>query len=335
VLYGPNRAIANRVVEPVARTSHEIRLTGLRPGEVTYYRVQWGDTGVPTRQFRTAPPRGENEPFRFVVWGDNQNGPTVFRDVVDGMREVDPAFGMIAGDCVQNGTRSEYRSQLFVPLSGFADQVPFMVGAGNHERYSDTAASLFDEYFSQPGDEHCFGWRYGMLYVVFVDTELGLRPGQSQYTCIDNALQTPEALGATYQAAIFHKPPRINFWFGGVLAFPDEMEEPDVRDHIEPLLLRRGVDIVFNGHNHLYAHSPETGGPSGSPEDGIVWVTTGGGGGTLDTDSFLWRVGRWPQITTQISQHHFLQVDVDSDVMIVTAIDRDGRTLHQFNVFPN
>jgi hypothetical protein len=222
VLYGPDRGIANRVVEPVARTSHEVRLTGLRPGEVTFYRVQWGDTGVPTRQFRTAPPRGENEPFRFVVWGDNQNGPTVFRDVVDGMREVDPAFGMIAGDCVQNGTRSEYRSQLFVPLSGFADQVPFMVGAGNHERYSDTAASLFDEYFSQPGDEHCFGWRYGMLYVVFVDTELGLRPGQSQYVCIDNALQSADALSATYQAAIFHKPPRINFWLGGALAFPDD-----------------------------------------------------------------------------------------------------------------
>ena len=328
VEYGPTRALGMVATETASRTSHEIRLTGLRPGEVTYYRVLWSDTGVPTREFRTAPPRDQIEPFRFVVWGDNQNGPSVFREVVDGMREADPAFAIVAGDCVQNGTRGEYRSQLFQPLAGFADQVPFLVGAGNHERYSDSSASLFNEYLSQPGDEHCFGWRWGMMYIVFVDTELGLRPGESQYVCIQNALSSVEAQTATYQAAIFHKPPRINFWFGGSFAFPESMEEPDVREFIEPLLESYNVDIVFNGHNHLYAHSPETSG-------GIVWVTTGGGGGTLDTSNFLWRVNRYTEIQTTVHEHHFLTVDVDNDVMIVRAINRAGAEIHSFEVYPD
>ena len=36
--------------------------------------------------------------------------------------------------------------------------------------------------------------------------------------------------GATIQAAAFHKPPRIEWWFGGLLAFPDSMEAPYVRE---------------------------------------------------------------------------------------------------------
>ena len=149
--------------------------------------------------------------------------------------------------------------------------------------------------------------------------------GTPQGDCIVAGLSSVDATTATFRAAAFHKPPRVEWWFGGAIAFTNEMEAPWIRTTLEPMLEDLDVDIVFNGHNHLYAHTPETAG-------GITWVTTGGGGGSLDTSSSWWRVGTWPEITTTVHEHHFLDVEVDGATMTVTAIGTDGSKLHSFTV---
>ncbi len=325
--FGPTDSLGRTLVEPAAVTTHELRLTGLTPDTQHSYRIVYGGGALDIRHFRTAPPDDSSAPFQFIVWGDNQDGPDVFNDLVGIMAEHDPRFAVSVGDCVQNGTRGEYRNQLFSPMSGFADEVPYLVAAGNHERYSDPNASLFNEYFSQPGNEHCFGWRYGGLFILFLDTDLGLDGANGQRACIEAALSSEAATTAKVRAAAFHKPPRVEWWFGGFLAFPDSMEAPYVREELEPLLESYDVDVVFNGHNHLYAHTPETPG-------GITWVTTGGGGGKLDERGFLdiWRVGRWPQIETTIHAFHFLVATMDGDDLYIEAIDRDGEVMHDFLV---
>ncbi len=325
--FGATDALGQTLSEDSARTTHELRLTGLTPDAPHSYRVVFGGGALPIRHFRTAPSDTSTVPFNFIVWGDNQDGPETFSDLVPMMAEIDPRFAVSVGDCVQNGTRGEYRSQLFSPMAGFADEVPYLVAAGNHERYSDPDANLFNEYFSQPGDEHCFGWRYGGLFILFIDTDLGLDGAKGQRECINAALQSDAARTAKIRAAAFHKPPRVEWWFGGYLAFPDSMEAPYVREQLEPLLEAYGVHVVFNGHNHLYAYTPETPG-------GITWVTTGGGGGKLDERGFLdvWRVGRWPQIETTIHDFHFLAATLDDDTLFIDAIDIDGEVMHSFAV---
>ncbi|PKN54933.1 MAG: hypothetical protein CVU56_23930 [Deltaproteobacteria bacterium HGW-Deltaproteobacteria-14] len=324
--YGADDSLPWTLEEESPRRTHELRLTGLEPGAAQSYRVVYGGGALPVRHFRTAPPDDDPRPLRFVVWGDNQNGPDVLSTLVPWMGDFDPDFALSVGDTVQNGTRAEYRSQLFEPLAGFADEVPFLVAAGNHERYQDSSASLFEEYFSQPGDEHCFGWRYGGLFVLFVDTDLDLDGATTgQRACVEAALSSEAAVTARIRAAAFHKPPRVEWWAGGLLAFTNAMKAPWVRADLEPLLESYGVDIVFNGHNHLYAHTPETAG-------GITWVTTGGAGGSIDTDFFLWRVATWPEITTTIHEHHFLRATLDDDTLVVEAVDVDGAVLHSFTV---
>ena len=319
---GDDSALGASFVETEAGRTHELRLTGLTPDSTQHYQISWGTAALPIETFRTAP---VDRAISFIVFGDNQDGPDNFTTLVPHMVATDPDFAMSTGDCVQNGTRGEYREQLFEPIGPLAKNVPFLVAAGNHERYSNAGADLFDEYMSQPADEHCFGWRYGELFIMFIDTELSIDPGSPQNDCIVAALSSPEATSATFRAAAFHKPPRIEWWFGGALAFIDEMEAPWVRETLEPLLESLDVDIVFNGHNHLYTHTPETAG-------GITWVTTGGAGGSLDTDFFLWNVGDWPEIETTIHEHHFLSVTVDSAAITVRAIDLDGALLHEFTV---
>lgn len=322
--FGASEALGRTIEEASARTTHELRLTGLEPDTEYHYRVVYDDGALPTRRFRTAPPDDSDAPFRFIVWGDNQDGPATFDDLVSIMYELEPRFAVSVGDCVQNGTRGEYRSQLFSPMAGFADEVPFLVAAGNHERYSDPDANLFSEYFSQPGDEHCFGWRYGGLFVLFIDTDLPLDGENGQRECIETALSSEAARTARIQAAAFHKPPRVEWWFGGLLAFPDSMEAPWVREELEPLLESYGVDVVFNGHNHLYAHTPETPG-------GITWITTGGGGGRIDNRGLfdVWRVGTWPQIETTLHVHHFIVATMEGDELLLEAIDLDGEIIHR------
>ncbi len=190
--YGTSTGFGQLVVEPAAVTSHEVRLTNMQPGQQYHYRIGWDGYGLPAKTFRTAPGPGDTTPCTFIVWGDNQNGPNNFDQLTFYMDLEDPAFAVSSGDCVQNGTRSEYRSQLFEPITSLADHVPFLVGAGNHERYSDSGAALFNEYMSQPGSEHCFGWRYGGVYFMFIDTELPIDPGTDQGNCIANGLSSAE-----------------------------------------------------------------------------------------------------------------------------------------------
>lgn len=324
VEFGTSAGLGRLVSEETAGTSHEVRLTGMQAATVHHYRIGWDGYGLETKTFSTAPPDG-NADFRFVAWGDNQNAPDNFETITELMDLEAPDFAISSGDCVQNGTRSEYRSQLFEPISPLADHVPFLVGAGNHERYSDSGAELFDEYMSQPGDEHCFGWRYGSVYFMFIDTELDIDPGTPQGDCIANSLSSPRATSAAFRAAVFHKPPRVNWWFGGALAFTNEMEAPWVRETLEPMLESLDVDIVFNGHNHLYSYTPETSG-------GITWVTTGGGGGQIDTDFALWKVGDWSAITETHHENHFLVVDLVGSDMNVRAVNIEGEEIHQFTI---
>lgn len=327
VEYGITDAVAMSASESTPTRVHEIRLTGLNPGQLHYYRVSWEGSYLPIETLRTAPADGDSSGFSFVVWGDNQNGPDTFSSLVPHMLAENPQFMLSVGDCVQNGTRGEYREQLFEPLAPLAKNVPFLIAAGNHERLSDSGAALFEEYMSQPGDEHCFGWRWGDVFFLFIDTELSIDAGSSQETCIRTELESVAAQTAAMQVAAFHKPPRIEWWFGGPIAFPESMEAPWVREQLEPMLADLGVDLVFNGHNHLYAYSEET-------LLGTTWVTTGGAGGMIDTDFALWNVGDWDEITTTIHDYHFLSVTVDAGVMTVTAIGLDGQSLHSFAVTP-
>ena len=307
-----------RFEEAEPKRVHELRLTGLEPAtEYTYVAGQEGRV-FPPATFRTAP--DGPAPFDFVVWGDNQNGPENFERVVDRMLDEAPHWAASTGDCVQWGLEDLYRNELFRPLAPLAASTPFLVAAGNHERLIDFGGNLFDRYMSQPGDEHCFGYPYGDAYFVFVDTELSVREGSPQYGCIDDALGSEAAQAASLRAVLFHKPPRVEYWAGFCYT-----GERDVRDHLEPLFAAHGVDVVFNGHNHLYAYTPPG-------DDGITWVTTGGGGGVIDDEDDFCR--RWDEITETHFVHHFLAVHVEDGTMQVRAIDIDGIELHRFQVPP-
>lgn len=315
--------VDGRVWSEAAPTDHhEVRLTDLSSDTTYAYRLLSGADRGEVYGFRTAPEAPV--PFSFVVWGDNQDGPEVFAALADQMEGLAPEFAVSVGDVVQRGTETNYRTQLLEPLADFVVDTPILVAAGNHERYGDGDAGLFDLHLAQPGDEHCFGWRWGGVYFLFLDTERSVVAGD-QLACIEEALASPEFATADLQMALFHYPPRIEYWAFWFYddALPYDGDE-DVRDLLEPLFDAAGVDLVFNGHNHLYAHTPA------GMYSNVAWVTTGGGGGAIDTSG--WVTGSWDGIATTLHEHHVLHVEVAGAQAVVRAIGVDGTVLHTFGV---
>lgn len=311
------------LLETVASDHHEVRLSGLEPDTVYSYRILTDGLGGEVFSFRTAPDAAV--PFDFAVWGDNQNGPDVFAQVTARMAAGPAEFAISTGDIVQNGTEGEYRDQLLGPLESFASERSFLVAAGNHERYSDSDATLFDLHLAQPADEHCFGWTYGGAYFLFIDTELDITEGSAQHTCIEEALASPAFEAADVQFALFHYPPRIEFWawfvYDGISLYDGDS---DVRAILEPMFAQAGVDLVFNGHNHLYNYTPA------GEYSSVAWVTTGGGGGDIDTAG--WRTATWEGIATTAHEHHFLEVRVDGRQVDVQAVRPDGGVVDSFTL---
>jgi 3',5'-cyclic AMP phosphodiesterase CpdA len=93
---------------------------------------------------------------------------------------------------------------------------------------------------------------------------------------------------------------------------------PGLRPKLPRLFDRRGVDLVLNGHDHIYSVSKRL--------NGIRYVVTGGGGAPLYGCNRAW--------FTHLcrAEHHFLYVFASRRRVWVKAVPARGRVLDRFSV---
>lgn len=91
----------------------------------------------------------------------------------------------------------------------------------------------------------------------------------------------------------------------------------DARRAFVPLLERYGVQLALSGHDHDYQRS--------KPLDGVTYVVTGGAAGTRRTgdDDFT---------AVSFSWHHFVEVAVFPDRLVVRAVNRDLRVADEATI---
>src|SRR5262249_34974054 len=105
---------------------YQASLTGLRPGAAGEYRGR--KAGESVFEARAGAPKGGDQPYRFVVFGDCGANPAGQKAVAYQTYNAQPDFVLIAGDIVYGrGRISEYREKYW-PIYN-ADAAGPVVGA--------------------------------------------------------------------------------------------------------------------------------------------------------------------------------------------------------------
>jgi Purple acid Phosphatase, N-terminal domain/Calcineurin-like phosphoesterase len=292
-------------------------LSGLRPGQTYYYSVGhdgWDFSGnvATLGSFTTAPDR--REPFRFTAFGDM--GWTYDSvGTVTQVRTQNPAFHLHAGDIsyAENGGSGLLTDQYdprvwdnwFNLVEPAAGSLPWQIAIGNHEMEVWYSPDTYGAQYSRwdfPGEATSstppvyYSFTYGNVGFVSLDAN-------------DVSYEIPANLGYSGGAqvtwlgttlAALRANPQINFivvYFHHCAYCTCSTHGSDggVDKYFTPLFDQYTVDLVINGHNHIYERTdPIIGGSStqqapigtvlnnsGSSPAGTTYITAGAAGKSL------------------------------------------------------
>jgi len=283
---------------------HEIEIGGLAPDTTYRYRVSSDAAASGVHTFRTAP-AGERS-FRFAAYGDTRTQIERHAAIAARIIETRPEIVLHTGDCVNWGrTYAEWGPQFFDPAAALLAESPLFVSIGNHE-YGGAERIWFYDFFSLPGNEQFYAFTYAGVRSIALDTVANIAPGSAQHEWLLEEFASPAYAAATWHVVFFHEPP--------FTSTSRHLDEVPAQTHLVPLFAPNGVDIVFNGHSHIYERYAH---------DGIPYIVTGGGGAPLYD---LIEDVEPPIRLTGLKAYHFCIIDVDvpARTMTVSARDDDG-----------
>lgn len=130
-----------------------------------------------------------------------------------------------------------------------AANIPWMVGAGNHEHFYDYSA--FRNRFKMPQNHNLgsngnfwYDFDYGNVHWISISSEHDLNEGSPQRTFLINSLEAATKNRENVPWIVFsiHKP-----------LYCSSFENPtNYATLLEDLLLKYDVDLLLTGHVHLY-----------------------------------------------------------------------------------
>lgn len=306
----------------------EVPLKDLEPNTKYFYRVvckdaQGRELVSKPMTFMTAP--GTTDAYSFAVIGDTQRNPVVTGKIAKLMWERRPNFVVHCGDVVDDGaSKLQWTGDLFKPCNELFGRVAVFPCIGNHEKDHPH----YYKYFSLPKPEYYYSYTYGNaeFFVLDTNTKRNLKPDGEQYKWLDKALA---ASTAKWKVCYHHHPAYCsddddygNTWKGS-----STYGDVRVRNFV-PLYEKYNVDMVFNGHVHVYERPWPIRDGKVDQKNGVMYVTSGGGGGKLEnfapTPAFFKDQFR--------SDYHFCYVTVHNGTFNLKAFDQEGRLFDQFTL---
>lgn len=289
---------------------HQVRLEGLQPDTRYSYRVLAGADTSATASFMTAP--GPGADLTFAVYGDTRTNRDAHVAVLRRLATYQPRFIVNTGDLVASNTLANW-DNFFTDLcdsTPVGHAIPYYATPGNHEN-----GPMYYEDMVLPRDnlsrtEEYYSFTYGDVFLLALNSEIPSAPGSPQYTWLTAALASPAARNARFRIAFWHRPPYSTSKHGSDLP---------LRASLGHAVEQGGVDVVFNGHDHVYERS--------LPINGTIYVVTGGGGAPLydfkaDSD--------W--VAYKESAFHFCLLSVRGNKLTVAMIRSDGEVQDSFEI---
>lgn len=245
---------------------HKVVASGLKPNTRYQYRVGdtqsglWSEVGT----FETADTDGQ---FTFINLADSQAkteeeailSSETFKKANETIK--DSEFMILNGDIVDSGIEEEQWGWILDHSVRTLMNTTFVAAAGNHEDNPES----FIEHFNLDtpvGASTTTGAYYSYNYenVHFIilnnneDSEEFRDFTPAQFEWLEDDVQTTKAdKSIEWMIAIMHKGP---YTTSGHSTDDDIMDEDNgVRAKIAPLFNQLGIDLVLQGHDHIYART--------------------------------------------------------------------------------
>lgn len=260
--------------------THCLFLSPLQPNTKYYYVVNTGSLtmNVDTHYFYTAPPIGSKNKVRFLALGDcGSSYPLQYRvkSAINYFKQQKYINGvLLLGDnAYETGSVNEYQAGFFNPYQNnfILSNTCIYPAPGNHDYANDNqlAQSHLVPYYDvfnktpQQGElggtpsfhKEFYSFDYANIHFISLDS-YGIENATyhlwdtlgPQYLWLKQDLQQNHSM---WTIVYFHHPP----FTMGTHNSDTENDLIEIRKTISRLLEKHGVDLVLNGHSHVYERS--------------------------------------------------------------------------------
>lgn len=240
--------------------------------------------------------------LRFAIIGDTGSGTDKQQEIADMMvkcKQVFPfEFVLMMGDNLYGGDGAkDYRNKFeSVYKALLDDKLKFYASLGNH----DDANQRLYEHFNMNGKEY-YSFKKGNATFYALNSNY---MDKKQVDWLEDELSKNNT---EWKICFFHHPP----YSSGTKHGPDKQ----LREVVEPIFMKHGVNVVFTGHEHFYERV--------KPQNGIYYFISGAGGKL--------RAGgvAASQLTAKSFDQdmHFMLIEIVDDTMHFEVISRTGKTV--------
>lgn len=273
--------------------------------ETTVYRISSGDPLMNNRIGKITVPR--RMPYRFAVYGDTRTGIDRHRKVCEAIAPYLPSFVINTGDLVEAGNDPALWTSFFRSAQPILETSAYVPAEGNHDGHN----AIWETVFKLP---YAIGYSYSYKLpgskVIVLDTDIDFKPGSVQYTWLTN-----ELAGSTvdWKIVAFHRPPYSSSYHSM------DPETRTLQESLVPALEKYRVNLVLNGHDHLYERYEKS---------HVTYITTGGGGAP-----FYPLTGNNPyRIKAVVNELHFVLIDVTERRMLIKVLNESKKELDSFEI---
>jgi 3',5'-cyclic AMP phosphodiesterase CpdA len=201
---------------------------------------------------------------------------------------------LILGDNVYpSGDPAELPATVFRPFAPVLRHARLLAILGNHDVKENHGRAQMDA-LGMP--RRWWAQEIGDVLIVGLDSNDPKNPRQRAF--VERRLATSSA---RWKIVALHHPPYSAGYQGSA---------EDVRRIYAPVFARHGVQLVLSGHDHDYQRS--------KPIHGVTYVVSGAAAGTR-------RTGDASFTATSFSWHHFVDIGVFDDRLVLRAVNQDGR----------